>query len=229
MKILISCSTIFEVKDIATFFKIKLNDDKNFYTTNFFHHTISILITGIGSFQTIYRLTKTLNEFSYDYVLNVGICGSYKNDISVGTVVNVLEEQFGDYGIDNNGQFTNLFDTSFIDKEQFPFVDGKLINKTSQTPIRMQNIRTVKSLTLNTVSGEENKINFLKKEFSSDIENMEGAGFFYVCLLEKVSFYELRAVSNLIEPRNKEHWKTQLAIKNLTDVVKIFLLETILR
>ena len=227
MKILITCSTKFEISDIATFFNIKLKDNTNFYTTIFFKHVISILITGIGSFQTIYRLTKNLNEFSYDFCLNVGICGSYQDDIPVGTVVNVLEEQFGDFGIDDNGNFKNLFKTNLINKAEPPFINGKLINNTSQNPIHLQNIRTVKSLTLNTASGEEKKINFLKREFNADIENMEGAGFFYVCLLEKISFFEIRAISNLIEPRNKEHWKIQLSIKNLTAVVKILLLELI--
>ena len=65
MKILITCSTKFEISDIATFFNIKLKDNTNFYTTIFFKHVISILITGfilgnINSSVDNFRLKKKI-------------------------------------------------------------------------------------------------------------------------------------------------------------------------
>jgi futalosine hydrolase len=37
----------------------------------------------------------------------------------------------------------------------------------------------------------------------------------YVCLMEHVSFLQLRSVSNYVGERNKKKWKLPLAIENL--------------
>jgi futalosine hydrolase len=44
---------------------------------------------------------------------------------------------------------------------------------------------------------------------------MEGAAFMSACLIHKVQFAQVRAVSNLVEPRNREAWKMADAIRNL--------------
>jgi futalosine hydrolase len=46
---------------------------------------------------------------------------------------------------------------------------------------------------------------------------MEGAAFFYVCSRENIPFLAIRAVSNKVEPRNREKWNIPLAIKNLSE------------
>ena len=223
-KILITSATKFEIRGIADFINIKLNKNEKYYTAKYNENEISILITGIGSFQTIYNLTKHLNNNKYDFILNIGICGSFNRNIKIGSVVNIIEEQFADFGIDDNGVFTNIFETNLINQNILPFKNGKLINNSKFDTFRqfpnfhnnLQKIKSVKSITLNTVSGEKNKIKQLEKKFNADIENMEGAGFFYVCLLEKIPFAEIRAISNYIEPRNKDNWDIKLAINKLT-------------
>jgi futalosine hydrolase len=44
---------------------------------------------------------------------------------------------------------------------------------------------------------------------------MEGAAFFYVCLMEKVPFIELRAVSNEVGERDKSQWDIRVAFSVL--------------
>jgi futalosine hydrolase len=48
---------------------------------------------------------------------------------------------------------------------------------------------------------------------------MEGAAFMQICLTEKIPFAELRAISNYVEPRNRENWKMKEAIENLNTVL----------
>jgi futalosine hydrolase len=55
-------------------------------------------------------------------------------------------------------------------------------------------------------------------KFSAQVENMEGAGFFYVMMQSGIPFLELRAVSNFIEPRDVEKWEIMYAINNLNQV-----------
>jgi len=44
---------------------------------------------------------------------------------------------------------------------------------------------------------------------------MEGAAFFYACLLEGITCTQIRTISNKVEKRNKDNWDIPLAVKNL--------------
>ncbi|HMG14687.1 MAG TPA: hypothetical protein VK590_04520, partial [Saprospiraceae bacterium] len=66
MKILIIAATDIELSGI----KSKLaNFDKDV--------SIDFKVTGIGSLQTCYHLLHTLNQIKYDFILQIGIAGSF--------------------------------------------------------------------------------------------------------------------------------------------------------
>ena len=44
---------------------------------------------------------------------------------------------------------------------------------------------------------------------------MEGAAFMYACLIHGVAFAQVRAVSNVVERRNRDAWKMTDAIGSL--------------
>ena len=44
---------------------------------------------------------------------------------------------------------------------------------------------------------------------------MEGAAFMYACLVHGQPFAQVRAVSNVVERRNREAWKLPEAIESL--------------
>ncbi len=48
---------------------------------------------------------------------------------------------------------------------------------------------------------------------------MEGAAFFYACLMTQAPFLQIRAISNYVEPRNKDNWNIPLAIDRLNEVL----------
>jgi futalosine hydrolase len=78
----------------------------------------------------------------------------------------------------------------------------------------------VAGITVQTVSGrkETNKERF--RIFSPEVESMEGAAFFYVCLMEGIPFIEIRAISNYVGERDKSKWEIPFALKNLSEVCK---------
>jgi futalosine hydrolase len=90
-------------------------------------------------------------------------------------------------------------------------------------PFDLKNIETASGITVDTASGEQSQIEKRIKMFDADIETMEGAAFFYVCLSEKIPFFEIRTISNYIEPRNKSKWNIPLAIENLTNEIFNFI------
>ena len=160
----------------------------------------------------------------YDLVINPGIAGSYSKDLNIGTVVKVANEQFGDLGIDDNSKFRTLFEMGYDDMNSPPFTNGKLINTFEVNKFNvLKTLPEVNGLTVNLVSGNHADTNRRQNKFKADIETMEGAGVFYVCLQQNIPFIELRAISNKVGPRDFGNWNIPLAIQNLSETMfKLF-------
>jgi futalosine hydrolase len=210
MNILITAATYIELQGISE----KVKSIQN--------HSIDLCITGTGCTFTAYTLTKKLQNAKFDLVLNVGIAGSFMKNLPPGTTVIVENEIFGSLGITYPHKFSTLFDENFINANEYPFADGKLFCKYAERFNKM-NLNPVCGLTVDAASGEQNQIEERKKMFNANIETMEGAAFFYVCLSEKIPFLQIRSISNYIEPRNKNKWNIPLAVENLTTVIFDFL------
>ena len=81
----------------------------------------------------------------------------------------------------------------------------------------LASLRAVNGITVNTVHGNDDSIARVTRRFSPDVESMEGAAFMYACLIHGVPFAQVRAVSNIVERRNRAAWKLAEAIANLGD------------
>ena len=170
-----------------------------------------ILITGPGMVNTIFHLTKILSHQNYDLILNVGIAGSFNPSIPIGSVVNVYTDIFSEWGAEDGSQFLNIFEMGLIDKNQFPYQNGELMANFRIS----ENIKNVKGITVNKVHGEQKSINAIMKLFHPDIESMEGAAVFFVAAMQGLHFAQIRAISNVVEKRNREKWDIPLAIDSL--------------
>ncbi|MFH2094129.1 MAG: hypothetical protein ABIJ16_00410, partial [Bacteroidota bacterium] len=119
-------------------------------------------------------------------------------------VVEVTQEQFTGYGIVKGG--------NFIHASEYPFLkDGHLFGKVLKNPVNHE-------LSLEKYAGQTvYSINYDHpvREDTCLVESMEGAAFFYVCLLEGVDFCQIRAISNYTGIHDKKQWKTSEALDNL--------------
>ena len=68
---------------------------------------------------------------------------------------------------------------------------------------------------MSTVHGREQSIACVTERFSPQVESMEGAAFMYACLVHGLPFAQVRAISNVVERRNRGAWKLTEAIENL--------------
>ncbi len=220
MRILFVGATCFELYQFFENLKESPNNKGPVFHYSWHNLDIDLIITGLGTTFTTYFLTKALNQFSYDLVINAGIAGSFRDEISIGTVVNVKIEQFSDLGMEDADQIKTVFDAGFVDPDDFPFHRGRLVN-----PHWYENLElpVVHGITSNISHGSLKSIARIKKEFDPDIESMEGAAVFYVCLLEKVPFLEIRAISNYVDIRDTEKWDIPTATENLTNEIFRFL------
>jgi futalosine hydrolase len=213
MNILITSATYFEVNQTIDYL------DKCWYkmeegTWKSVNHEIHLLVTGVGVFNTLYELKNRLNQFSYSLIIQVGIGGSYQKNKPLGKVYYIATERFGDIGMEEkDGSFTSIFDTLLIDKNSFPFKEGLLLNPEATLT---KFLPLAHGITLNTVTGTQCKAEKIIQKYPDvEIENMEGASFFYVCLKENIPFMSIRSISNYVEDRNKDNWKMEEAIESL--------------
>jgi futalosine hydrolase len=217
MKILIISATTFEIDQTVAYLNNhwKVGLSGKWESEN---HEVEILITGVGSFNTMYELINCLKKSEYSLIIQAGIGGAYQKDKQLGCVYYLNSERFGDIGLEEkNGNFTSIFETSLINKDEYPFVDG-ILNNPGATFAKF--LPSANGITMNTVTGTNNRANKLCRQYPDiEIESMEGAPFFYVCLKEKVPFMSLRSVSNYVEDRNKDNWKIKEAIESLNSAL----------
>ena len=164
-----------------------------------------VLVTGIGMVNTSINLTRELSKNRYDLVINMGIAGSFKDSINIGDVVEITEDSFSEIGFENNNQF-NKFSEFDI--------------KTSFTVNPKSTLKSVKSITVNTVHGNAQSISEIVERENNDIESMEGAAVFNVCEYFNTNCIQIRSISNKVETRNKDNWDIKTAISNLNNEVE---------
>ncbi len=218
MKILVVTATAFECRfDIGFESRIGLP----IKASEFLNHHVDVLTAGVGAVPTAFALTKCANE--YDLIINIGIAGSYTPKYSIGEVVCVKEDTFGDYGIDDKGVFKPLSGLNFEGNSMYSstlFMNNQWVESIFKTI----NLPMVKGVTLSTASGSNGVINKVKSIWNADIETMEGASVFYVCKQLNKPFICIRAISNLVEPRDKSRWEISKAIGNLDKALRQLIL-----
>lgn len=178
---------------------------------------ITILVTGVGSVATSWVLKQWICIYGKpDLVINAGIAGSFRKEIGVGEVVLVQTDCFADAGIEDGDNFITLFEAGFISENEFPFKDGILHSDPVYFESLKKILKPVNAITVNASTGSESSKSRLVAKFNPDIESMEGATFFYICSRENIPFLAIRAISNMVEKRNKDNWNIRLALDNLS-------------
>lgn len=211
MKILIVAATWLEVELLAD----ELEFDKETHLLKKYRLNdieIDILVTGIGTTFTTFHLTNALHDKKYDFVLNVGIAGSLTDELAIGEVVSVISDEFADLGIEKENSFLTLFESGFMDGNDFPFEQGIL--KASESN-GLLDLKKVRGITTNKSHGRNASIAEIKSKFSAQVESMEGAVIFYVCSWFGIPSFQIRSISNFVESRDSSKWNIPLALEKL--------------
>lgn len=215
MKILIVSATYLEIEPLLLQFQLikEINQKLKQYTYK--NHSIDVLIPGVGMTCTAYWLGKTLNAKIYDIAINTGLAGSFDDDLKIGDVVNITSDQISELGAEDGESFLSLIDMDLIMDEDFILNNGEMKNSICIENEVIDELPKVKAITVNTTHGDSESIKKVKSIFNPQVESMEGASFFYACLLEGITCAQIRSISNKVEKRNKKNWDIPLAVKNL--------------
>ncbi len=220
-KLLLVSATDFEILPLIDYLKNNFENKSSVFLSD--QLEIHLLISGVGMVPTTFALASFLASQDIDIAFNFGIAGAFNRAFKIGDVFQVSSDCFADMGVETAaGEFQDLFQLQLIDENEPPFVHKKLYSPASNADF----LPKASSLTVNKVSGTEKNIAGLEGQYPVDLETMEGAAFYYCCNMHQVEALQIRAVSNYVEPRNKNNWDIPLAIETLNKVA-IEMLETL--
>lgn len=215
MRILIVAATQAEIRPLLLKMTGTGSEGEFLHHFQYGQHNIDALITGVGMAHTAYHLGDVLARNSYDLALNAGIAGSYSPDTTIGKVYRVDAEIFGLLGVEDEENYLSLFDLGLLDPDSFPYEGGWLINHSTINSQVLRKLPAARGVTVNMIYTHLDTIKVLNQIYKADLESMEGASFFYACLMAGVPFTQIRSVSNYVAERDKANWNIPLAIKNL--------------
>jgi futalosine hydrolase len=208
-RILLVFPTLLEANDILLEFK---EDQENFYTHSHFPN-IDILLTGAGIPNTCFALGKIFDK-PYEFVFQFGICGSFHEHLTAGSVVRITEDVFGEMGAVENGRFIRAdelnigIQTAFHEKSTLTLPDS------------LEKIPKAKGLTVSTLYAYGPLFDARRQRFpGADTESMEGAAFF-MSNRHRPNVFQFRAVSNPAGVRDKNQWNIPLALQKLHELTR---------
>mgnify|MGYP003443138355 FL=1 len=165
---------------------------------------VIVEIGGVGLSAAAYSTTKIIAKHQPDWLIMAGIAGVYSHSaFAVGDVVLVSSECESDLGFFTPSGFTHLADLKLN-------MDFSIAKEYVCPHLPAESILPV---------AKSNSMNAAMAPFVEtagiDIENMEGAAFFRVCLAEQQNFLEVRSISNLVKICDDE-WDMEGSIRALT-------------
>jgi futalosine hydrolase len=173
-------------------------------------HLVDVLVSGVGMVATAAQTSRTLAITGYDFAFNFGVCGSFDRRFSPGAVVHVTCDALSELGAEDGERFISMEELGLIPSTC-------IVNSSPPLNEALATLPTVSGITVNTVHGHEPTIAMVKRRLQPQIESMEGAAFAYACSVAGVRYAQVRAVSNVVERRNRAAWQMELAIRNLNE------------
>ncbi len=207
-KFLIVAATRFEVDPLLKHFAVKATGTEGAFMSEK-EIDLSVIITGVGMVNTAYYLGRHSNNL-FDYVINLGICGAFNKTLNIGELVNIETDTLSEMGAENDTEFIKYSDLNLGGLNVFD-------NQIQFEHAALNSLKKAKGITVNTIHGNDESIKKVISLFKPDVESMEGAAFFSGCRRLSENYFQIRAISNYVEKRDKTKWNIPLAIENLNE------------
>ena len=208
MRILIVAATAMEIAPLVAQFD--RTSDVGPRITRYTHagHDLLVTTTDVGMVATAAWCSGLMMMERCSLALNFGLCGSFDRSLEPGIVVHVVSDRIAELGAEDGDTFLTIEELKLPAEHQF-------VNEAPPVNEALSRLPAVSGITVNTVHGNERSIAAVVQRFKPQVESMEGAAFMYSCLAHNMPFAQVRAVSNMIERRNRQAWKMAEAIDNL--------------
>jgi futalosine hydrolase len=215
VRILLVAATAAEIGPVVA--ELRRTADRGPRITSYASHShdVDVLVSGVGMVATATWCSHALARERYDLAINLGVCGTFDRTLPLGTVVHVVTDRLAELGVEDGDAFLTVQDLQLLGDNDPPFINGRLVNEAPPAIATLNRLRAVDGITVSTVHGREQSIACVTERFSPQVESMEGAAFMYACLVHRRPFAQVRAISNVVERRNRAAWQLTEAIENL--------------
>lgn len=178
---------------------------------------VLLVATGIGAVNTAHALTCVLQARRPAWVLQVGIGGGYpESGLGIGDLALASEECYGDLGVKTGAgwQGAELIGIPVLEQERVYFnrfpLDAEWVRKAAEI---LPAAKVGPFVTVQECSGTDELGVERGRRFAGVCENMEGAAVAHLCALYEIPFVEVRAISNIVEARDRDKWDLPLALE----------------
>ena len=170
--------------------------------------SVDVVVSGVGSALAAAVTATALAHGDYDAVLSLGIAGGFDGRCQVGDLVVADRVCAADLGASSPHGFLTLDELGFGQSAvRVPGDHAGLAARIGAT------VGTI--LTLNTVTGTDERAVELAGRWEAVAEAMEGYGVWVAAGLTGVVPYEIRAISNRCGVRDRSAWNIPLAFDAL--------------
>lgn len=174
-----------------------------------------VLVAGVGSVVAAVNTARALATAEYSLVISAGIGGGFPGRAEVGSLVVANQIIVADLGAETPEGFCSLDELGFgsthvqTDARLVDHFSGALL--AAKIPI---NIGPV--LTVSTVTGTaERAVKLAARIPGATAEAMEGYGVGFAALDRGLPVLEIRAISNMVGPRDRSTWQIKEALNVL--------------
>ncbi len=218
MKLLLVVASVKDVQPFLQHFQLSPVQNagmKFMHSFKVLHHEVDLLETGVGVYQTTYKVTKAITATKYHLALKLSFGNSYKESTELGSILNIVNEKPGDFGMMVNNEWKDLYDLDLVKREDEPHVRGGLINLTNAYMNVFLPFKKSVGITVShyaDVSMVQSRI----EKYKADCETGDGLGFTYPCLFEKQLLYHLCVIERNLATGQENF---NLAIEKLNETL----------
>ena len=212
MRLLLVSATPFEIAP-TTEWLLAAGGQQRENVLTFPRCSVEVIVTGVGLTATAFALGHRFGAAPPPQLaVQAGIAGAFDRTLAPGEVVEVTSETFLDLGAeDADGTFLSLANIGLPPGPPFTD-DGRL----EQLHVSGLPYRRCAGGTVHRASGSAATIEKIRAKYPAvATESMEGGAFVYACARAGVNWTQLRAISNYVEPRNRDNWRMGEAIGGL--------------
>ena len=175
-----------------------------------------VMVAGVGSVVAAVNTTKSLAAAEYSLVISAGIGGGFPGRAEVGSLVVANEIIVADLGAETSEGFRSVNELGFgftqiqVDSNLMGCITRALL--VAKIPFNVGPVLTVSTVTGTAARG----IELATRIPSATAEAMEGFGVGFAALDRGLPVLEMRAISNMVGPRDRAAWR----IKEALDVLE---------
>ncbi|ODA39869.1 futalosine hydrolase [Desulfosporosinus sp. BG] len=171
-----------------------------------------VLVAGVGSVVAAVNTVRAIATNEYSLVISAGIGGGFPGRAEVGSLVVASQIVVADLGAETAEGFASVDELGFgcshvqIEASLLDRVTGALL--AAKLPVITGPVLTVSTVTGTVASADE----LAARVPGATAEAMEGYGVGFAAFDRSLAVLEIRAISNMVGPRERSTWRIKEAL-----------------